>query len=130
MVMTGSFHHCWDKDLYSLFRNIKDLLKSFPGKGRVLIANEHYVTHFWTFKQMLSWIKHFADRSSLYYGPGKWRAPYPFDGEHWRSRKEIEQIFKQYGFSYDIYVHDGDLCKDKSNLYQRVGWKYYHAVLS
>lgn len=130
VVMTGSFHHCWDKDLHPLFRNIKNILKSSPEKGRGLIANEHYVTPFWTFKQMLSWMKHFADRSQLYYGPGKWRTPHPFDGEHWRTRREIEQIFQQFGFTHNIYLHDGDLCKDKANLYRKIGWKYYHAVLS
>lgn len=130
VVMTGSFHHCWDKDLSFLFSNIRSILKSTPVKGRLLIANEHYVTPFWTLKRMLSWMKHFADRASLFYSPGKWRSPYPFDGEHWRTRKEVEEIFKQYGFSYDIYVHDGDLCKDKETLYQRIGWKYYHAVLT
>lgn len=127
VMMTASFHHCWDKDLSFLFRNIKRILKP---KGKLLIVNEHYVTQSWTLKQILSWIKHFSDRATLYYGPGKWRAPHPFDGEHWRLRKEIEQIFKQYGFAYDIYVHDGDLCKDKPTLYRKIGWKYYHAVLT
>ena len=130
IVLCGSLHHCWDRDIPLLFRNIRAMLLEPPAGGIVLVANEHYVNSLWTAKRMMSWLKHFRHRASLFYGPGRWRAPYPFDGEHWRTRRELKAIFDREGFEAKFISHEGDLCKDKSLWVQRIGWTYYHAILS
>ena len=125
-LLCGSLHHCYDAEIPGLFSNIKRLLKPC---GRVLIANEHYVNWVWSLKRMLSYLYHFSDRRKLYYSLRNSRAPAPFDGEHWRTRSELEKIFKENGFMARFYVHEGDLCKDKPSLYRKLGWFYYHAIL-
>lgn len=51
-------------------------------------------------------------------------------GIYWQSTNEIEKIFKDYGFSAQIFIHDGDLLRrDKPSLYLRFGWHFYHAIL-
>lgn len=127
IVMCGSLHHCYDAQLEGLFLNIKRLLKP---QGSVLIACEHYVTWLWLLKRILGYIKHFPKRSTLFYYPlNKLRAPDPFGGEHWRTRKELEKIFAKNGFIGQFFVHAEDMCKDKPIFYQRIGWRYYHAIL-
>ena len=127
ILLCGSLHHCYDEQLAGLFINIKELLK--PG-GRVLIANEHYVNWIWSFKRLASYIKHYRRRKELFYFPlGKLRACHPFDGEHWRTRKELNRIFKENGFIPRFFIHKADLCKDKPSLYERIGWRYYHVIL-
>ena len=127
LLLCGSLHHCYDEQIPGLFSNIRQLLKP---DGRVLIANEHYVDRLWSMKRLLSYIKHFKNRRKLfYYSLEKLRAPHPFDGEHWRTKKELKAIFRDNGFTAQFFVHRGDLCKDKPFLYQRLGWHYYHAVL-
>ena len=128
ILLCGSLHHCLDGQLPGLFSNMRRLLKS---NGRVLIANEHYVNWIWSLKRLLNYLRHFYNWPELfYYSLGKLRAPHPLDGEHWRIRKELKKIFKDYGFSAQFFIHDGDLCKDKPTLYHRMGWRYYHAILN
>lgn len=127
IVMCGSIHHCYDNQLEGLFLNVKRLLK--PG-GIVLIACEHYVNWVWILKRVLSYIKHFKNRSALFYYPlNKLRVPDPFGGEHWRTRRELSNIFKKNGLAGQFFVHGEDMCMDKPTLYQRVGWRYYYAIL-
>ena len=127
ILLCGSLHHCFDEEIAGLFSNIKRLLRP---NGKVLIANEHYVNSIWSLKRFLSYLYHFRERRELYYSPGKLRAPHPLDGEHWRTRKELEKIFKMHGFNAQFFIHAGDLCKDKHSLYRRQGWYYYHAILT
>jgi SAM-dependent methyltransferase len=128
VVLSASLHHCYGGQLKGLFDNIKDILKP---SGVVLITNEHFVTWAWVFKRMLSYAKHFKERKKLFYYPlSNLRSPDPFGGEHWRMRGELEEIFANNGFRAKFFIHDGDMCKDKPNLYQRVGWRYYHAILT
>lgn len=117
--LCGSFHHCHDKHIEGLFKNIKKMLK--PG-GNVLIANEHYVDLLWVARRMLSSLKRFRDKTRDYsfFNPLK---PDRF-GNHWRTRVRIENIFRKYGFNFRLFKH-----KDRRTLYQRIGWHYYHAIL-
>lgn len=128
VLLCGSLHHCYDDQTGALFSNIKNMLKD---NGVILIANEHYVDWIWGLKRLLSYLNHFHERKEkFYYTLGNLLAPYPFDGEHWRTRRELVKMFRDNGFRAVFFVHKGDLCKDKPYLYQRVGWHYYHAVLS
>lgn len=126
-IMCASIHHCYDHQLEGLFKNVKHLLR--PG-GMVLLTNEHYVNWFWIFKRVLSYIRHFKNRSKLHYYPLRnLRAPHPFGGEHWRTRGELEKIFADNGFMARFFVHDDDMGMDKPTPYHRAGWRYYHAIL-
>ncbi|MEN6318271.1 MAG: class I SAM-dependent methyltransferase [Syntrophaceae bacterium] len=125
-VLCASFHHCYDQSVDTLFSKIKAVLA--PG-GLVLIANEHYVDYLFTIHRFASFLKHFPRRRELFYSLENLRAPYPFDGEHWRTRKEVEAIFKRNGFQPSIFLHDGDLCKEKAPFYKKVGYHYYYAIL-
>lgn len=127
VVLCGSLHHCYNKQMKTLFLNIKKILKPH---GKVLIANEHYVNYVWTLKRFLSYLKGLLKRKEVFNGTlTSLRAPDPFDGEHWRTRKELEHIFHQNGFRYQFFIHKGDLCLDKYSWYHRLGWFYYYAVL-
>lgn len=127
VVLCGSLHHCLDEYIEGLFSNIKNLLKP---EGKVLIANEHYVSFFWSMKRLLSYLKHFKRRKELFfYSLRELRAPNPATFEHWRTKKELERIFENNGFDWKFFLHKGDLCKNKHTLYARLGWKYYHAIL-
>ena len=130
VVLCGALHHCPDADMDQLFQNIRKAYGNRRSKPKlILIANEHYVTPIWTAKRVLSYLKHFRNRHALFYGWGKWRAPYPEDNEHWRSRDELDRIFRKYAVSVKWYLHSGDLCKEKRTIYERIGWRYYFAVL-
>jgi SAM-dependent methyltransferase len=126
IVLCGSFHHCWDHDIPTLFDQIKKLLK--PG-GAVLITNEHYVRWPWFCKRLLSWIKSNLTGRPVHFGPFNLNAPDPFDGEHWRTRTEISDIFSLHGFESRIMDYEGDLCKDKPRWIDTWGWTYYYAIL-
>lgn len=130
VVLCASLHHCYNKDLSMLFRNIRQILLPYPEGGTVLIANEHYVNLSWTLVRMVSWARRLCRGESTYYGPGQWRAPHPFDGEHWRKKRELEAIFAKEGFNARFVIHDGNLSKNKSNWWARAGFIYYHAILS
>ena len=129
-MLCASFHHCIDSLQNTLFSNIiSNTKQSTVG---VLIANEHYVTFFWTLKKILAYyLKHnFKSRSKLYWGPRNWRAPIPWDNEHHRTKKECDKIFRYNGFQPTYFIHDGDLCKDKKYKWETtLMWRYYHAVL-
>jgi len=128
VVLCGSLHHCLDEQLEGLFLNLKGILKK---GGRILVCNEHYVDGVWMLKRLLSYFKDSLNRKKPYYRPfGNLRAPDPFSCEHWRKRSELEQLFKGHGFRAQFFIHQGDLCKDKPSLYHRLGWRYYHAILT
>lgn len=128
ILLCGSLHHCYDEDLTELFLNMKRLLKS---DGTILITNEHYIDWIWVFKRLLSYAKHFTDRTKLYFYPlNKLRAPDPIGGNHWRFRKELEAVLKEHGFAVRFFMHNGYLLhRDKPMIYQRMGWHFYHAIL-
>ncbi|MFH1189204.1 MAG: class I SAM-dependent methyltransferase [Candidatus Omnitrophota bacterium] len=126
VLMCASLHHCRDDQIPGLFSNIKMLLKP---AGKVLIANEHYVDPLWTLKRAVSCLAHYRDRSR-FYKFADLRASDPYGGEHWRTKREIEEMMRQNGFDAAFYLHKGDLCKDKASLYHKLGWHYYHAIAS
>jgi len=127
VLLCASLHHCLDSEMPALFQGIRRILKP---DGEVLIANEHYVDWRWTVKKFISYLWHSCKLEKLYYHPfGKLRVPHPYDNEHWRTRKELEDIIRKNGFEPAFFVHNGDLCKDKPNVYHRIGWHYYHAIL-
>ena len=128
VLMSGSFHHCHDPVISELFENVRAMLR--PG-GKILIANEHYVGLLWAARRFLSWGKNLLLRRRwMYYWPGNLYAPDPWDGEHWRTRREVEAIFIREGFDAKIIPIEGDLCKDKPTWISRLGWTYYYAVLT
>lgn len=126
ILLCGALHHCYDEDISNLFLNIKRLITK---DGKILIANDHHVNLFWTFIRFLSFVKNFKRRKERGVSLSNLRSPDPFSGEHWRTRKEIEDIFIANGFKANILVHDGDLCKDKPTFIHRLGWHYYYAIL-
>ena len=128
VVLCAAFHHCWARDIDPLFDAIHTLLKPTPN-ARVLIANEHFVDWTWQARRLVSWAKRAIRGERSYFWPGNLRAPDPFDGEHWRSRGEVETIFSNAGFDARIEEFPGDLCLDKTTWPEKLGWHYYYAVL-
>lgn len=126
VVLCSSLHHCYDRDMAGLFLNIKNMLK--PG-GAVLVANEHYIDWLWILKRVLSYAKHYAKRSKLYYYPiKKLRQPDP-SGNHWRTKRQLMSIFESNGFIPEFHFHEGDMSKDKPTFLGTLGWHYYNAIL-
>jgi hypothetical protein len=75
------------------------------------------------------YLKHHKNKKDVFWGPSNWRAPYPFDGEHWRTRKEIEDIFSNYSCRYQIVKNTGNLCIKNPSFYDKLAWAYYFAIL-
>lgn len=126
VVLCASFHHCYNEYTDNLFSKIKAVLAS---EGLILLANEHYVDHWFTLHRWVSYFKHWSKRRELFYSLSNLRAPYPHDGEHWRTRKELEAIFRRNGLRSRIFVHDGDLCKEDVSFHKKMGYHYYYALL-
>jgi len=128
VLLCGSLHHCYDEQVPGLLDNIRKLLKK---DGSVLIANEHYVGALFSLKRFAGWSKRRLRGEECYWGAlgSALRTPHPFDGEHWRTRAELERLFERSGFEARFHLHEGDLCKDKPTWLSRLGWQYYHAVL-
>jgi SAM-dependent methyltransferase len=125
-VLCASFHHCYDEYADSLFRRIKDLL--VPG-GLILVANEHYVDFRFSMHRFCSfWKNRFRGRDT-FYSLADLRTPLPHDGEHWRTRREVENIFLRNGFEAEFFQHAGDLCKEDMPFYRKTGYHYYYAIL-
>jgi len=64
----------------------------------VLITNEHYVDYNWIIKRYISWLYHSMRNEKKYYGAFNIRAPHPDDGEHWRTKSELTNMFDQFGY--------------------------------
>ena len=120
ILLCSALHHCYESGVPQLFSNIRKSLKPY---GKALIANEFYVDILWVAKRLLACIKHARDKNweCSFIDP---RAP-DSDGNHWRTKKELEDMFMKYGFDVKFFPH-----KDKRPLYQRLGWHYYCALLS
>lgn len=116
--LCASFHHCPDKDMDAFFTNLKSMLKP---NGRIFITNEHYVNWLWITRRFVSYFKHLG---KVNFSLGHLQAPDEV-GNHWRTEREITGIFKRHGFKTKLHTH-----KDKRRLYDRIGWRYYCAVLS
>lgn len=125
-VLCASFHHCHDEYADSLFCRIKNLL--VPG-GVILVANEHYVDFRFSMHRFFSFWKNVIKKEEVFYSLSNLRAPYPHDGEHWRTRRELKRIFMRNGFKPEFFVHAGDLCKEDMPFYRKTGYHYYHAIL-
>ncbi len=126
VLLNGSLHHCCNTEIPGLFSNIRQLLKP---KGEVLIAGEHYMDWRWTVKRLLRYFYHFHDRSTLGYSLSNLRAPQPFSGDHWRSRRELERMFKANGFTAEFFVHKGLFSKNEFSFCRKLGWHCYYAIL-
>jgi len=131
-VLCASIHHCFDEFIPVLFENIKRSLKEPIGKSRILIANDHVVTPLWTLKRLAGYIKNsiLGRRETLWNSLGNLRAPQPYSSEHWRSRKEIDDIIKNASYTHRFFkIKESDLCvKNPSYLY-KLQWVYYYSLL-
>lgn len=127
VVLCSSFHHCYDSDMPGLFLSIKKMLKP---DGALLITNEHYVDWLWFTKRILSYVKHYKNRGSLYYYPFRnIQRPDPFGGNHWRTKQEILNIFKANGFVADIQLHKNNSERRSITFLGEIGWHCYNAIL-
>ncbi|MBN1353840.1 MAG: class I SAM-dependent methyltransferase, partial [Candidatus Omnitrophica bacterium] len=126
VLLSGSLHHCKDSETEGLFSNIRQLLK--PG-GEVLIAGEHYMDWRWAVKRFLRYFYRFRVRSTLGYSLWNLRRPHPFSGDHWRSLKDLERIFKTNGFVARFFNYKGLFSKDEFSFYRKIGWHCYYAIL-
>ena len=50
-------------------------------------------------------------------------------GEHWRTKKEINDIFKRAGYVNNLFHLKGDLCIKKPSFFRKIGWIYYYSLL-
>ena len=133
VVLSGAFHHCHDEFIPKLFSNIDSCLKNPYGKSTVLIANEHVVNKIWEFKRVLAFFYNRLfvkrEKANRFYGLNSLRTPHPDDGEHWRSKREIDKIFENAGYISNFHKLDGDLCAKKQSFFRKIGWIYYYSLL-
>jgi len=122
--LCASIHHCWDKEIPTLFENIRNML--IPEEGLVLISNEHYVTRLYILRRILSWAINFPKK------PFNWRTdPDPWSGEHVRFKYELDKIIKREGFTAKFFPLEGEMCDKnaKWHWYEWLTWTYYYAIL-
>ena len=122
--LCASIHHCWDKEIPTLFENIRNML--IPEEGLVLLSNEHYVTRLYILRRILSWAIHFPKK------PFNWRTdPDPWSGEHVRFKYELDNIFKREGFDVEYFHLEENLCarEAKWRWIDWLTWTYYYAIL-
>jgi SAM-dependent methyltransferase len=131
-VLCASIHHCFDEFIPVLFENIKRSLKEPIGKSRILIANDHVVTPLWTLKRFAGYIKNsiLGRRETLWNSLGNIRAPQPWGGEHWRSRKELDSIIKNASYTHRFFkINKADLCVKNPPYLYKLQWVYYYSLL-
>ena len=133
VVLCGSFHHCHDEFIPKLFNNIEACLENPYGKSTILIANEHVVNKMWELKRVLAFFynRFFVkkEKANRFYGLKSLRMPNPDDGEHWRSKREIDKIFEHAGYVSNFYKLNGNLCAKKQSFFRNIGWIYYYSLL-
>ena len=128
IVMCASLHHCHRDYLGDLFRNILEFLIEKNGKARVLIANENYVNIFFSIRRQLSLIKWLVQGKKPFWTVTNPRHYLP-DFEHWRTKSELDSIFKQYDFLANYNLLRADLCDNKPIYEWLIMWRYYFATL-
>lgn len=126
ILLCGSLHHCFEEYIGGLFSNMKRLLKP---TGEILITSEHYIDWIWTIKRLLGYFYHFRHRSTLGYSLSNFRAPDPFSGDHWRTRRELERMFNGNGFKAEFFIYKGLFGKDEFSFSAGIGWHCYCAIL-
>jgi len=131
VVMSASIHHCYDEYIPKLFHNIEACLINPHGEARILIANEHVFTKFWVIKRFGALLKNiFLNRKhNIFYSLFNLRAPYPGDAEHWRTKKEINKIITNHGYTNNFNRNNGDLCIKNPSYFTKIQWVYYYSIL-
>lgn len=150
ICMNGSFHHCYDKDMKRLFENIKNILsprtvnrfyntlkfrdEEVESVGKVLITGEHMINPLIIELRKIRWLikLQWLNNSENYkFKPGNWNAPDKFSGEHNRTKKEIDRIFREEGFKPDYHFFEGHVHKKghKWKFFDFIRLKYYYAIL-
>ena len=131
VILCASIHHCFDQFIPILFENISHTLKNPNKKSSVLIANEHYVKFPWLLRRLGYYFKNYfrKEEKKVFYNLTKLRMPHPFDGEHWRTKKELINIFEKYNYSHQIIDNEGDLCIKSPPYLFKYEWGYYFAIL-
>jgi len=129
IVMCASLHHCRKDYLTALFRNVLENLIEKNGKARVLIANEHYVNIFFSIKRQLSLLKWVFEGKKPFWTFTNPRHHHPEDFEHWRTKSELDAIFKINNFVANYRLLQADLCEDKPLYESLLMWRYYYATL-
>jgi len=129
IVMCASLHHCRKDYLADLFRNIFEFLIEKKGKARVLIANEHYVNIFFSIRRQLSLLKWLFEGKKPFWTTTNPRHYHPDDFEHWRTKSELDSIFKKNNFIANYCLLRADLCDDKPLYESLMMWRYYYATL-
>lgn len=136
IVMCSSIHHCMDRDLPDLFRQVKYYLKdetTYSYKdysnneiikkdiSRVLLANEHFLNLSPLLFRVLAYFGrlHFLkkDKSKIKHRPGNWNPPDEWDGEHFRTKRQLLKIFKSQSFKQSIFIQKENL-NDKDGRYK------------
>jgi len=125
IVMNGAFHHCYDRDASRLFQEAHRVLAN---NGAVVLSNEHYVDFAWYLKGV---VRKLLRERQLELRSAKIRTPLTSSGEHWRTLREITEIWQADGlFRYRFEELDYDATNNAQGWFRRMGWHYYSAVLT
>jgi len=110
IYLRAAFHHIYHHELRPFFNQVRLYLKP---AGIINIQCDFYVTPMFKVMRALSYLKR-----------GRVAIPNPdYSGNHYRTRYEIEIIFKEFGFEFKMFKTKPDI---KRRLrYKRLGWQYY-----
>jgi len=116
ILFSASFHHCSPEDLPYLFANIKNISK--PDTG-ILFVTEFYINWGWIIRRIISCLR-----------MGNLDVFAPAGGNYFRTKRQIINIFKNYGF--DIKLHRErlkitSLTTGPQSLLNN--WRYYYAYV-
>jgi hypothetical protein len=61
---------------------------------------------------------------------GNLRAPDPWSSEHWRSRKELDEIIENASYTNRFFnLKQGDLCMKNPSYLYKLQFVYYYSLL-
>ena len=151
VILNGAFHHCFDKDVDGLFKNIRlnlnapkiikyinyqGLEQSITQKSQILIAGEHYLykkaiykRFFMVILSSLYIIKPKKDINGESYRFGNLNPPNYFSGEHERTKKQIFKLFNKNNFKFKFFEHSEDNLKNKKKFLSKRKLNYFYAIL-
>lgn len=129
ILMCASIHHCHKDYLDLLFKNIKENLIDENSKSSIIISNEHYVNFFFSIFRLSRLVLNLFSGKKVFWNIFNLRHHDPKDHEHFRTIREIKNIFKKYKYNYKIFEYKLDICNDKLDWKSYISTKYYYAIL-
>tara|TARA_B100001964_G_scaffold232648_1_gene288729 strand:- start:660 stop:1532 length:873 start_codon:yes stop_codon:yes gene_type:complete len=133
VILSGALHHCKDKEIPVLFKNIRDNLnptsnyyykdykqkdKVINCKSKILISGEHYLNPimiFWRIIRYITKLDWLKQNNEVFFRPFHWNDSHEWSGEHNRLKSTLDNIFEKEKFKTHYSFYKGDLIDPNLN---------------